>query len=63
MAFIATFAKLMKYEYQPGDSYSMHVTEKISCTFCEIVSTKISVSTMRKKGTKTVHEYSVSSLD
>ena len=26
-----------RYEYQPGDSYSIHVTERISCTFCEIV--------------------------
>ncbi len=30
-------------ECQPGDSYSIHVTERISCTFCEIVSTKIYV--------------------
>ncbi len=31
------------YEYQPGDFYSIHVTEQISCTFCEIFSTKILV--------------------
>ncbi len=31
----------MQYEYQPGDSYKIHVTEQISRTFCEIVSTKI----------------------
>ncbi len=29
-------------EYQPGDSYRIHVMEQISCTFCEIVGRKIS---------------------
>ena len=31
--------------------YSIHVTEQISCTFCEIVSTKICVKTSGKQQT------------
>ena len=33
----------ISYWYQPGDYYSIHIMEQISCTFCEIVGTWLAV--------------------